>query len=67
MKTFFKDFWELQKGSCRFMKKHPVGTVLYVLGSMVIGGATAYGYAGIQEKKIEKSFEEINFDLEEEA
>ncbi len=65
MKEFFKDFWDLQKGSFAFVKKHPVGTTVYTLGCGLIGGLIGIAPVvidKIEERKFEKELKKLDED-----
>lgn len=57
-KLFWKDLWELQKGSNKFLKKHWKGYMVFVIGCTVLGYVIPFGVMKIQEKNEERKTEE---------
>lgn len=60
MKEFVKDYWQLTKASGAFIKKHPIGTAVYMLVSGAIGVATPFVYAKIEDRKFQKELARMN-------
>lgn len=59
MKGFFKDLWSLQKESARFIKKHPVGYPVFVIGSGLIGAAVAVAPYVVEKIKFAKELNDL--------
>lgn len=59
MKGFFKDLWSLQKESFSFIKKHPVGYTVFVIGSGLIGAAVAVGPYVVEKIKFTKELNDL--------
>lgn len=60
MKGFFKDLWSLQKESFGFIKKHPVGYAVFIIGSGLIGAAISVGPYIVEQRKIRKELDNLD-------
>lgn len=52
MKTFFKDLWSTQKETMKFYKRHPLGTIIFMIVSGAIGFVTTFIVSKINERKM---------------
>lgn len=57
-KLFWKDLWELQKGSNAFLKKHWKGYAVFCLGTFAVCWGIPIGILKIKEKMEERQTEE---------
>ena len=54
MKTFFKDLWTTEKETMKFYKRHPLGTIIFMIVSGAIGFAVPFIMSKIHERKMER-------------